>query len=321
MLACRMATKPTARVVAFAIFAAVFASPIFTAPAGAQARTGVTRTVFASVLAKDGSPITDLAPTEFSVREGGKLQSITSVKVATMPLRVHVIVSDGGSGAFQLGVLRLMQALAGRAEFALTSVLGQSQRIMNFTGDGEVVGEGIQQIGRRGTRQGTHQVLEAISAALKDIAAPGKHPVLIVLRIGNEEPSTLPASSIREALRKSGATMYVVSRAGASKSVPAYSGPSMTAEAARRQMDDAERSHTALNLNLVLGDGSRDSGGFNEEGALTSAVPALERLASEINNQYEITYSLTEGAKPSDRLQVTTTRKNVTLRAPLKIPN
>jgi hypothetical protein len=316
-----MATKLTVSVVAFALFGAGLAHPVLTAPAGAQARTGVTHTVFASVLAKDGSPITDLTPAEFSVREGGKLQSISSVKVATMPLRVHIIVSDGGSGAFQLGILRLMQALVGRAEFALTSVLGQSERIMNFTGDRELIGDGIQKIGRRGGRQGTHQVMEAISTALTDIAAPGKHSVLIVLRIGNEEPSTMSASAVREALRKTGATMYVVSRAGASKPVPTYSGPGGTDEAARRQMDDAERAHTALNLNLVLGDGSRESGGYQQETALTSAVPALERLAREINNQYEITYSLTEGAKPSDRLQVMTTRKNVTLRAPLRIPN
>jgi hypothetical protein len=317
-----VATKLTVSVVGFAIFGAVLPHPAFTAPAGAQAQTGVTRTVFASVLAKDGSPITDLSSAEFSVKEGGKLQSIASVKVATMPLRVHIIVSDGGSGAFQLGVLRLMQALADRAEFALTSVLGQSERIMNFTGDGELIGAGIQKIGRRGTRQGTHQLMEAISAALTDLAAPGKHSVLIVLRIGNEEPSTMPATAVRDALRKTGATMYVVSRAGASKAVPTYGGlNNMTAEAARRQMDDAERAHAALNLNVVLGDGSRDSGGHHQESVLTSAVPALERLASEINNQYEITYSLTEGAKPSDRLQVTTTRKNVTLRAPLRIPN
>jgi hypothetical protein len=193
---------------------------------------------------------------------------------------------------------------------------------MNFTGDGELIGAGIQKIGRRGSRQGTHQLMDAISAALTDIAAPGKHSVLIVLRIGNEEPSTMPATAVRDALRKTGATMYVVSRSGASNAVPTYGGlNSMTPEAARRQMDDSERADTALNLNLVLGDGSRDSGGHQQESALTSAVPALERLASEINNQYEITYSLTEGAKPSDRLQVTTTRKNVTLRAPLRIPN
>jgi hypothetical protein len=116
--------------------------------------------------------------------------------------------------------------------------------------------------------------------------------------------------------------MYVVSRAGASNAAPTYGGlNNMTPEAARRQMDDAERAHTALNLNLVLGDGSRDSGGHHQESALTSAVPALERLASEINNQYELTYPPTESAKPGDRLQVTTTRRNVTLRAPLKIPN
>jgi VWFA-related protein len=321
MLAFRVATKLTVLIVGFVTFGAVLTHPPFTAPAGAQGRRSETHTVFASVLAKDGSPITDLTAADFKVREGGKLQSIADAKIATMPLRVHIIVSDAGTGAFQLGVLRLMQALSGRAEFALTSVLGQSQRIMNFTADGEMLGDGIQKIGRRGSRQGTHQVMEAISNAVADLAAPGKHPVLIVLRVGNEEPSTMVASTVREALRKSGATMYVVSRAGASKPVPTYSGPGNTDEAARRQMDDAERAHTSLNLNLVLGDGSRESGGYQQESNLTSAVPALERLASEISNQYEITYSLTEGAKPSGRIEVTTTRKNVTLRAPTRIPN
>jgi hypothetical protein len=52
------------------------------------------------------------------------------------------------------------------------------------------------------------------------------------------------------------------------------------------------------------------------ETSLTSAVPTLERIASEIKNQYEIAYRLPAGTEPSDRLQVTTRRKNVTLRAP-----
>ena len=116
--------------------------------------------------------------------------------------------------------------------------------------------------------------------------------------------------------------MYVVSRSGASKAAPTYAGVnSMTSAAAQRQMDDTELADTALQLNLVLGDGSRDSGGYNEETALTSAVPTLQQLASEITHQYEITYSLTEGAKPADRLQLTTRRKNVTVHAPARIPN
>ena len=67
--------------------------------------------------------------------------------------------------------------------------------------------------------------------------------------------------------------MYVVSRAGASKAVPTYGAlNSMTAEGARRQMDDAERADTALNLNLVLGDGSRDSPDGNQPDGCSSAT-------------------------------------------------
>jgi hypothetical protein len=95
----------------------------------------------------------------------------------------------------------------------------------------------------------------------------------------------------------------------------------MSPEVAQRQMDDTELADAALNLNVVLGDGSRESGGYHEETSLTSAVPTLERIASEIKNQYEITYTLPAGTEPSDRLQVTTRRKNVTLRAPRKIAN
>ena len=312
----------TASVLGFVVFCALLASPVMTATPGAQAQAGVTRTVFASVVAKDGTPVTDLSAADFEVKEAGKVQTITSVKLATMPLRVHIIVSDGGSGAFQLGMLRLAQALVVRAEFAFTSVLVQPQRVLDFTDNAELIGDGLQKLGRRGAARGGNQVMEAITGALKDIAAPGKHPVLIVLRIGNEEASPVSATTLREALRMSDATMYVVSRAGASKAAPTFAGVnSMTAEAAQRQMDNAELADTALHLNLVLGDGSRDSGGYQQETALTSAVPTLEQLANEIKSQYEITYTLPAGVRASDRLQVTTKRKNVTLRAPQKVAN
>ena len=317
-----MANRLTMSVFVCALIGAALAHQAITAPAGVPTQATVTRTVFASVVSKDATPVTDLTSADFEVREGGKQRSITSVKPATMPLRVHVIVSDGGTGAFQLGVLRLAQALAPNAEFALTSVVVQAERILEFTSSPQLFGEAIQKLGRRGSGQGRHQLMEAISGALKDIASPGKHPLLIVLRIGNEEASTTSAAPIREALRQSGATMYVVSRAGASKAAPTYAGVnSMTPEAAQRQMDDSELADTSLQLNLVLGDGSRDSGGYSQETALTSAVPTLEQLAKEIKSQYEITYSLPSGTKPSDRLQVMTTRKTVTLRAPLRIAN
>jgi hypothetical protein len=318
-----MAHKLTASVLGLAVVGVLLASPVSTAPATSQAEPGLTRTVFASVVARDGTPVTDLTAADFEVKEGGKVQAPTSVRPTTMPLRVHIIVSDAGTGAFQLGVLRMIQSLgAGPVEFAITTVLVQSQRILDFTSNPELVSAALGKIGRRGTATGGHQMMEAISSAVKDIAAPGKHPVLVVLRVGNEEASTIPATPIREAIRMSGATMFVVSRAGASRAAPTYAGGgSMTPEAAARQMDDTELADTALNLNLVLGDGSKESGGYQQEIPLTTAAPALEQLASQIKGSYEIVYTLPAGTKPSDRLQVTTKRRNVTIRAPQKIAN
>jgi VWFA-related protein len=317
-----MAYKLTASLLGATVLGVLLASTTSTAQTGAEAQEGLKRTFYVSVLAKDGTPIDDMTAADFEVKEGGKTQTLTSAKLSSTPLRVHVIVSDGGTGAFQAGVLRLANSLLGRAEFAFTSVMVQPDRILDFTNNVQQLGTGIEKLGRRGAAQGNHQLMDAIVAAIKDIAAPGKHPVLIVLRIGFEDPSTIRANSVRDALRKSGATMYVVSRTGASRAAPTYAGTNaMTPEAAQRQMDDAERADTALALNLVLGDGSRDSGGYQQEINLTTAIQTMEQLANEIKNQYEISYTLPAGTKPSDRLQVTTKRKNVTLRAPQRIAN
>lgn len=296
------------------------------APAPAAVRAAeqgtTSRTFFATAVTKDGTPVTDLVESDLEVKEGGKVQEVKSVKLSTTPLRVHVIVSDNGTGAFQLGVLRFAQALIDRSSFALTSLLVQPDRVTNFTRDGDQVGAGIQRLGRRGAANGGAQLMEAMSEALKDIAAPGAHPILVVLRMGAEGSSTIRDTSIRDALRTTGTTLYVISRAGASKAPTMTGGAAgMSSEVAAQQNAESDRNDGFINLNLVLGDGSRDSGGYQVETPLTSAVPALERLAAEIKNQYEVTYVLPAGTKPSDKLQVTTKRKNVTLRAPQKIAN
>src|SRR5215218_9657751 len=139
-------------------------------PAGAKAQPR-TRTVFASIVAKDGTPVTDLTAADFEVKEGGRVQEISSVRLATAPLRLHTIVSDGGTGAFQLGVLRLVQALQMPAEFAFTSVLVQPERLTGFTDSPQRVGEALQRLGKRSGLTAGNQLMEAIVGALDDIGA------------------------------------------------------------------------------------------------------------------------------------------------------
>src|SRR5688572_29968279 len=111
----------TASVVGFAALSAILTATTSTSLTAAAVQERLTRTFFASVVTKEGAPVTDLTAADFEVKEGGKTQEITSVKLATTPLRVHVVVSDGGTGAFQAGVLRLAQTLISRSEFAFTS--------------------------------------------------------------------------------------------------------------------------------------------------------------------------------------------------------
>jgi len=70
----------------------------------------------------------------------------------------------------------------------------------------------------------------------------------------------------------------------------------------------------------VLGDGAKESGGHHDQVIATTHAKALEQLADELLHQYEITYTLPDGVKPSDRLSVSSKRKGVTLRAPSRLP-
>ena len=77
-----------------------------------------------------------------------------------------------------------------------------------------------------------------------------------------------------------------------------------------------------MNLNEVLGDGPKQSGGRREEiVAATGIASGLQQLAESLKHQYLIEYTLPDGVKPSDKLSVSVKRKGVTVRAPTQIPD
>jgi len=76
-----------------------------------------------------------------------------------------------------------------------------------------------------------------------------------------------------------------------------------------------------MNLNAVLGDGPKQSGGRRAEiVAATGVASGTQQLAEALKHQYLIEYALPDGVKPSDKLSVAVKRKGVTLRAPTRIP-
>src|SRR5262245_8612755 len=62
------------------------------------------RTVYFSATDAKGAPVTDLTAADLTVKEGGKDRQVVSVKPATTPMQIALIVEDSGSGAYQAAV-------------------------------------------------------------------------------------------------------------------------------------------------------------------------------------------------------------------------
>ena len=279
-----------------------------------------TRTVYVSATDKNGSAVADMLAAEFEVKEGGKTQEVVSVRPATAPLRIALIVADGGTGAFQLGLAHFMQKLLGHAEFKLVSVIVQAETVIDYSADASKLSAALGRLGRRGQERGA-QLMEAIQDATTDIRREARRPVIVVMRIGGEAATPIAGNEVREQLRKSGAILYAISTAGAQRAAPSQIRGTDDVSVQQGQLHDAEIADGAFNLAQVLGDGSSESGGRHDHVISTSLVPSLEQVANELLHQYEITYVLPDSVKPGNKLSVSSKRKGVSVHAPSRVPN
>jgi hypothetical protein len=278
--------------------------------AGVQAAASIARSVFVSAFDSNGAPVDDLVAADFVVKENGKVRDVVRA-VPGGPVRMHVaiIVDDNGTGLFRAGVARFIQRLQGRAQFAVTTVVGQPQKLVDYTANTNELIDAISAIGARpGTPDGG-QLLQGIYDAAKEQARlEAARPVIVALTIPGEEHTTLPARYVLDQLRDTGATLHVFATAGsASRQLSTVSKPAALLE-------------ENFNLGEVLGDGPKQSGGRRTEiVAAAGVVSGLQELAEELLHQYFIEYDLPGGVKPSDRLNIAVKRRGVTVRAPSRI--
>lgn len=272
-------------------------------------REGITRTVYVSVLDKAGIPVTDLSADDFVIKEGGKDREIVRAGVTAVPLRIAVVVDDNGTGIFRYAVAKFIERLQGRAEFALSTVQGQHQKLLDYTANVERVSIVLNQLTARPATNDGGQLLEGIFETAKDFQKRRTaRPIIVVLTVGGEEHSTLPAHHVLDELEKSGAALNVIAiNSSALRATAAVSKPSALLD-------------SNLNLNEVLGDGPKQSGGKREEiVASAGIVVGLQELAEALRNQYAVSFSRPDRPKDTEKLSVSVKRAGVTVRAPGKL--
>ncbi len=274
---------------------------------GSPARTN---RVFVTVTEESGAPVLDLALEDFVVKEDGKVRDVVRAEVTSSPAQIMIIVDDNGSGLFRYGLVQFVRQLHGRAEIALSSVTGQTQKLVDYTGDTDRIIEAVATLSARpGTNDGG-QLLEGIFQSSKEQQKrEAQRPIIVALTVGGEEHSTLPAHHVLDQLAQSGSQLYVIQVAGT------MMRPTVPITQSRQLLNEN------LNLSEVLGEGPKQSGGWRAEiVAAAGIVPGLQRIASELRSQYAVNYERADKVRSTEKVNVSIRRRGVQLRAPNRVP-
>jgi VWFA-related protein len=278
--------------------------------AGASPIQPQSRRVYVTAVDGSGAPVDDLTAADFLVKQSGKVREIVKVERATAPMQIAILVDDNGTGIFRYAVGKFIEVLLGRAEFAISTVTGQTMTVVDYTPNAQALSDALGKLSIRPATNDGGQLLDGISETAMDLRKRNAgRPVIVALTVGGEEHSTLPARHVLENLRQSGAALHVmlvVNTALRSQARPT------TPEGLMGE---------SMSLGEVLGDGPKQSGGYRHEIVAAAGIAAgLQQLAESLKHQYVVEYAV-DGVKPADTLSVTTRHKGVTLRAPTRIPD
>ena len=276
-------------------------------PAAASVPAVAEKSVFVSVLDGNGRPVKDVHLGDIVLREDGQDREIVTIKPATQPLSVAVLVDTAqgarvrdayGTPEEYVRDLRVSVAAFAQQIFLLhpqASVslmeFGQAAITMiGYTSDAAEIDKGVNRIV---SRPGVGSVLgEALEAANKELAKrdSARRAIVSINLEPSDEQSFENAGSLKDAFRRSGAQLWSVS-------------------VQRGGLKNSRR-------DLVLNDFARLSGGRRDFVVGISAVPDILRAyASALAMQYEVVYKRPDASRTPQVLQTGTLLQNVRIHA------
>ena len=260
------------------------------------ASAALTRTVYVTAVDREGRPVAGLTAADFTVKEGGKEGAVVSVEPARARMRIALGITEPltASGHALQSMANLIAKLAPQADIALI-VIGLSNRVLvPFTSDVAThvaALRAVPQVQRQGSVNTGEGIVDIARGLQKEET---ERPVMVVIAVDDGQSLSMRHDYVLGTIRDSRVQMHVV----------AISSGGMGGD-----------------LSRVLSDGPRQSGGRQiGVSALAAVQGAMEQIATELSGQYALTYALTDGMKPSERIEVSLVRRGLTLRAPTRVP-
>jgi hypothetical protein len=268
------------------------------------------RTIYVTALDRNGRPVPLLTADDFRVKEDGRVRKIVRVEVATEPMQIALLLDDGGPSlaAIRQASGQFVERLQRKAEFSLTTTGGQPQMRVRPTADPREIYVALQ--GTFANVAPTTKFLDAVLETARTLVRRrAVRPVIVAIVSEGEELSTSRADVVLDAIQRSGAMLYYI---GLGTPVTAGTRAPL---GANRAADSTE--YESVQRNIVVGSAPRNSGGRSEQVLLPNGIePLMLEFAAELAGQYAVTYE-TDASRA--RLEVTTPRPGIRLRAPVRV--
>jgi VWFA-related protein len=250
------------------------------------------RTIYASVVDRDGSPVLDLTVKDFIVREDGMAREVLRVAKDDDPLQVALLVDNSTSMRDRLTQLRKASAAFVRATregvpIALITLAERPTIVVGYTTDHSQVHKGIEKMF---SFDAGNYLLDGIAETSQALAKrPTWRSAIAVITGLGPELSYRQYTEVLRFFREGGASLHVLQLG-------------MGVGGQGRE--------------IVVSRGTSETGGRFEE-VLTPAALELkaQQLGTEISNQYRITYARPARLIPPKKTDVSVRRPNMRVRS------
>ena len=253
--------------------------------------------MFVTVMTPGKEPVLGLGPDDFIVRENGIRREVLRVRRATDPVDVAILIDNSQAAApmisdIRKGIETFVGKMGEMAEIAVITYGERPTQLVSYTKDAVALKNAIGRV--FAIRGAGAYMLDGIQDVTRGLQKrDNSRTAVVVISAGGVEFSPLHADEVVGALAACGTSLNVVT-VGAG-------GPAETDEA--RQRD------------LVIDRGTSGTGGLRanvlDQMGITSA---LDGLATELMNQYRITYARPDSLIPPDSIAVSVRREGLVVR-------
>jgi VWFA-related protein len=265
------------------------------------------QSVYASVIDKDGQPVTGLAVPDFVVTEDGASREVLRAGRTADPIDLAIIVDNSAQiQPYQNDIRKALAAFVTRmagqhsASVALLAMADRPTILADYTTSVAELTKAVQRIFAQPNAGTVFQ--DAVSDTVKGLQ---KHEnprrAIVLITTEGTDFSNVPYERTLDALRESGAgfhALVITDRTGA-----------------------ATRDQLARERGIVIDRGTRETGGRRDDLLSSMALSdALDRLAEDLTQQYKVVYGRPGALVPPKKIAVSVKRPDVETRATLVRP-